>query len=171
MNFLIRPVVKEDAEFINEIRRQDGVRENTMGIVSERISRSQRIIDNLTENDHMIVAEILEDGVKKVIGVASLSVNKSNRVRHSGSMGISIGKDYQGNGIGTALMKELLDIADNWLMLVRIELGVFVDNEKAISLYKSLGFVIEGKRKYAIIRNGIYEDEYIMARYNYKLIK
>lgn len=51
-------------------------------------------------------------------------------------------------------------------MLVRLELGVFIDNERAINLYKSLGFVIEGTKKHAIIRNGKYEDEHIMARYN-----
>lgn len=166
MNFKIRPVRIEDATAINEIRRQDGVRENTMGIISERITRIQNIINNLTENDHMLVAEIEENGIAKVVGVATLSVNRSNRVRHSGSMGISVHKDYQSKGIGRALMTSLLDIADNWLMLVRIELGVFVDNEKAINLYKSLGFEIEGRKKYVAIRNGKYEDEYIMARYN-----
>ncbi|GAA0116092.1 GNAT family N-acetyltransferase [Clostridium senegalense] len=168
MNFMIRPVKIEDAIFINEIRRQDGVRENTMGIISERISRTEGIINNLSDNDHMIVGEIQENDILKVVGVASLFVNKSNRVRHSASIGIMIRREYQGKGIGRALMENLIDLADNWLMLVRLELGVFTDNEKAINLYKALGFEIEGKRKYALIKNGKYEDEYIMARYNLK---
>lgn len=62
-------------------------------------------------------------------------------------------------------MTEILDLADNWLMIIRIELGVFTDNEKAINLYKNFEFVIEGTRKYAAIKNGKYADEYIMARY------
>jgi len=74
-------------------------------------------------------------------------------------------KDYQGMGIGKALLKEVLDLADNWLKLVRVELSVFVDNERAINLYKSLGFQIEGTKKYAAIKNGEYADEYVMARY------
>jgi putative acetyltransferase len=37
--------------------------------------------------------------------------------------------------------------------------------KKAIKLYKSFEFEIEGTRKYAAIRNGQYADEYIMARY------
>ena len=166
MDFIIRPVKIEDAVFINEIRRQDGVRENIMGITSERVTRTQGFINGLTENDHMLVAEVEEDGVKRVVGVASLSVNKSNRVRHSGSIGLMVNKDYHRMGIGRTLMKSIIDIADNWLMLIRIELGAFTDNEKAINLYKSLGFVIEGTKKYAIIRNGKYENEYLMARYN-----
>lgn len=71
-------------------------------------------------------------------------------------------------GIGKKLLEEILDIADNWLMLVRVELGVYTDNEKAIGLYKSLGFEKEGIKKYSAIRNGKYVDEYMMARYNIK---
>jgi len=166
MNFIIRPVKIEDAIFINEIRRQDGVRENIMGITSERVTRTQSFISGLTDNDHMLVAEVEEDGVKRVVGVATLSVNRSNRVRHSASIGLMVDRDYHRMGIGKALMTNLIDIGDNWLMLIRIELGAFTDNEKAINLYKSLGFEIEGTKKYAIIRNGKYEDEYLMARYN-----
>jgi len=166
MNFIIRPVKIEDAIFINEIRRQDGVRENIMGITSERVTRTQSFISGLTDNDHMLVAEVEEDGVKRVVGVATLSVNRSNRVRHSASIGLMVDRDYHRMGIGKALMTHLIDIGDNWLMLIRIELGAFTDNEKAINLYKSLGFKIEGTKKYAIIRNGKYEDEYLMARYN-----
>ena len=166
MDFIIRPVKIEGAVFINEIRRQDGVRENIMGIISERVTGTEAFINGLTLNDHMLVAEVEEEGIKRVVGIASLSVNKANRVRHSGSIGIMVGKEYHGMGIGRALMTNLIDIADNWLMLIRIELGVFTDNEKAINLYKSLGFEIEGTRKYAIIRNGKYDDDYLMARYN-----
>jgi putative acetyltransferase len=50
-------------------------------------------------------------------------------------------------------------------MLVRLELTAFVENEGAVKLYKSLGFEIEGTKKYAVIRNGEYADEYLMARY------
>lgn len=34
-------------------------------------------------------------------------------------------------------MKTLLDLADNWLMLVRVELCVFSDNTRAIHLYEA----------------------------------
>ena len=108
MNFIIRPVKIEDAVFINEIRRQDGVRENIMGIISERITRAEGIINGLTDNDHMLVAEVDENGVKRVVGVATLSVNRSNRVRHSGSIGIMVQKEYHRMGIGRALMTRSL---------------------------------------------------------------
>ncbi len=65
-------------------------------------------------------------------------------------------------------METILDVADNWLMLVRIELEVFADNEKAIALYKKYGFEIEGKIRMAAIRNGEYVDEYKMGRVRLK---
>lgn len=43
-----------------------------------------------------------------------------------------------------ALLTKILDLADNWLMLERVELGVLETNSKAKSLYEKLGFVEEG---------------------------
>jgi putative acetyltransferase len=168
LDFTIRPVRVEDAAFINEIRRMDGVRENILGIVSERAAKSEDYIRGLSENDHLLVAEVEENRVKKVVAMIGMNVSRNPRLRHSASIGIMVHTDYQGKGIGTALFKKAIDLADNWLMLVRLELDAFVENEKAVKLYQSLGFQIEGIKKYAAVRNGQYADNYIMARYNIK---
>lgn len=166
LNFVIRPVKIDDAAAINEIRRMDGVRENTLGIISERVTRSEDFIKGLSENDHLLVAELEEKGLKKVVGMIGMNVSRNPRLRHSAGIGIMVHVDYQGKGIGTALFKKIIDLADNWLMLTRLELAVFVENERAVKLYQSLGFQIEGIKKYGSIRNGKYADEYMMARYN-----
>lgn len=85
-------------------------------------------------------------------------------MRHSAGFGIMVHRDWQGRGVGRALMEAALDVADNWLMLTRVELTVFTDNARAIGLYKSLGFEIEGTKRMGAIRNGAYADEYYMAR-------
>ncbi len=164
MKFIIRPVELKDARDINEIRTMDGVRENILGIISERISQSETFISTLSEYDHLLVAETNDSDSQKVIGVIGINVNKNPRTKHAASLGIMVHKCYQGKGVGKSLMKKILELSDNWLMLVRVELGVFTDNEKAINLYKSFGFEIEGTKKYAAVRNGKYADEYIMAR-------
>jgi len=166
LDFTIRPVSVEDAASFNEMRIMDGVRENTLGIFSERVTKSEDFIKGLTEYEHLLVAEVNENDVRKVVGIVGLHINKNPRLRHSASIGIMVHVDYQCKGIGTALLKKVIDLADNWLMLVRLELTAFVENEGAVKLYKSLGFQIEGTRKYAAIRNGKYADEYLMARYN-----
>ncbi|MHB9943459.1 GNAT family N-acetyltransferase [Clostridium sporogenes] len=162
---IIRAVSPEDYKDINEIRCMAGVRENILGTISERLEESKGFIQSLDHNDHLLVAEIKEEDEKKIVGVIGLNVNSNPRTRHTASLGIMVHKAYQGTGIGKKLMSEILDLADDWLMLVRIELGVFTDNEKAIKLYEKFGFKIEGTKKYAAIKNGRYADEYIMARY------
>lgn len=163
MNYIIRPVRVADSEQINAIRRQPSVMHYTLGLPSERKEKSDQHLANMPDNHHMFVAVEAEDPTK-VCGVASLMVAQSPRMRHSAQIGISVHEDYQNVGIGKQLMTTLLDVADNFLMLKRIELGVMVDNPRAIRLYESLGFVHEGTKKAALIRGGHYVDEHIMAR-------
>ncbi|MBY6801678.1 GNAT family N-acetyltransferase [Clostridium botulinum] len=165
MTMIIRAVSPEDYKEINEIRCMIGVRENILGRISERLEQSKEFIQSLGSNNHLLVAEIKEEDEKKVVGVIGLNINSNPRTKHTASLGMMVHKAYQGNGIGKKLMSEILDLADTWLMLARIELGVFTDNEKAIKLYEKFGFKIEGTKKYAAIKNGRYADEYIMARY------
>ena len=61
------------------------------------------------------------------------------RMRHVGSIGMAVRDDWQGCGIGSALMEAALDLADNWLNLTRIELTVYTDNAPAVALYEKFG--------------------------------
>jgi putative acetyltransferase len=87
------------------------------------------------------------------------------RRRHVGTIGISVADDFQGQGVGTALMQAALDLADNWLNLRRLELEVYTDNEPAVRLYARAGFVIEGTLRQYAFRDGQYVDVYTMARF------
>lgn len=167
MDFFIRPIDIGDGKGINELRRMPGVFENILGIPSERVKRNEDFILNMDVNQHQFVAITKnQSGQDIIIGSAGLMVNANHRTRHSGSMGIMIHKDYQNMGVGTALMEAIIDIADNWLMLIRVELTVFEDNERAIHLYEKFGFEKEGLKRLAGIRKGKYENEYLMARIN-----
>jgi putative acetyltransferase len=157
----IRAVKIEDAADMNRIRTMDGVRENILGITSERVVDTEAFIKQLSHNDHMLVAEV--NG--SVVGCVGLTVSARPRASQAAELGLMIHADYQRQGIGRALMTAILDLADNWLMLKRIELSVFIDNEPAAALYRSMGFVVEGTKKFAAIRKGVYMDEYLMARY------
>ena len=161
MNYTIRPMELGDAPGFNVLRRMPGVFENTTGLPSCRTADSEAFIAGLGPDDHNFVA-VLEDGT--VIGCAGLTVCSNPRMRHVGSVGLYVHTDYQNQGVGTALMKVLLDLADNWLMLVRVELEVFADNERAIHLYEKLGFEKEGLLRMTTVRSGRYVDDCKMAR-------
>ncbi len=72
--------------------------------------------------------------------------------------------DWQGRGVGSALMRAVIDLADKWLNLTRIELTVYTDNEPAIALYRKFGFQIEGTLRNYAFRDGEFVSAYVMAR-------
>jgi putative acetyltransferase len=71
---------------------------------------------------------------------------------------------YAGRGAGRALMTGLIHLADRWLNYKRLELTVWVDNERAIRLYDSFGFEREGVHRAFAWRDGAYVDAVAMAR-------
>jgi putative acetyltransferase len=77
---------------------------------------------------------------------------------------MAVRDDWQGQGVGMALMRAAVDLADKWLNLTRLELDVYVDNEPAIRLYEKFGFSIEGTMVNFAFRDGQYVDTYLMAR-------
>ena len=86
------------------------------------------------------------------------------RRRHVGQIGMAVRDDWQGKGVGSALMAAAIDLADNWLNLSRLELEVYTDNQPAIALYKKFGFVNEGTLIRFGYRDGRYVDVHAMAR-------
>ena len=157
---IIRSILLQDAEALWKIARQEGVIETTMALPSLRLEQRLKSIGELSENDHYMVAE----RAGEVVGVAGLTVG-TGRTRHSGSLFIYVARQQQGQGIGTRLMQALLDLADNWLLLRRVELTVLTENEGAKRLYERLGFVVEGRRKMSVIAQGELKDEWLMARF------
>ena len=115
----------------------------------------------MPEGDHIFVAHRGDT----FLGFGGLHVAaRSPRRSHAMYLGITVGGEHQGQGVGRALMTALLDLADNWLNVLRIELTVFTDNARAIALYKRFGFEIEGTHRAYALRDGRYADTYSMAR-------
>jgi putative acetyltransferase len=159
-NIVIRPVRIEDAEALWTIARQQGVIETTMALPSLRLEQRIKSLQELSEHDHYMVAE----QAGQIAGIAGLTVG-TGRLRHSGHLFIYVATQYQGQSIGSQLMQTLLDLADQWLLLRRVELTVLTENEGAKRLYERFGFVVEGRRKMSIISQGELKDEWLMARY------
>jgi L-phenylalanine/L-methionine N-acetyltransferase len=67
-------------------------------------------------------------------------------------------------GIGTALLRELVDAGDNCYGIKPLELTVFADNFPAIHLYEKFGFEHEGVQRAFAFRSGAFADILNMAR-------
>lgn len=110
--------------------------------------------------DLNLVAEL--DG--EVVGSAGVHPAAGIRRRHAAMLGISVLPAFQRRGIGSALMQAICDYADNWAQILRLELGVYVDNAAAIALYRKFGFEIEGTNRAYALRDGAFVDSHFMAR-------
>ena len=80
-----------------------------------------------------------------IVGYASVHKFTHPRLAGTGDLNIYIHQDYQGAGLGTALMIMLLNAA-NEHSLHRINLEVVADNETAVHLFRKFGFNVEGRR-------------------------
>lgn len=133
-----------------------------MPFPSEELWR-QRLTEGASPGKADLSLVALLDGA--VAGGAGLHADGTAlRRRHAMSLGIWVAADAQGRGVGKALMTALLDYADNWAQVLRTELTVYCDNERAIGLYKRFGFEIEGTMRAYALRNGQYVDVHPMAR-------
>ncbi len=115
--------------------------------------------ENPAPDRHMLVAVVHDH----VVGILGLHFGTGRR-SHVASLGLMVHSDYQGRGVGTALMASGVDLAENWLACTRMELEVFTDNDPALKLYQKFGFEIEGTLREFALREGQFADVYLMAR-------
>ncbi len=89
----------------------------------------------------------------KMIGCIGFNGNTARKMKHYGTIGISVLKEYWGRGVATALLEKLI----SWSKekgIKKINLDVFENNERAIKLYEKFGFKLEG-----CIEDGIFDGE------------
>ena len=101
----------------------------------------------------------------KIVGQLSFRVAFPEHpwVKHIGEFGMTVLKDYWGQGIGSTLLQKMEDFAKS-VGVVRIEARVRSLNERGLGLYKKRGYQIEGERKKAALINGNFEDELYIAK-------
>ena len=84
----------------------------------------------------------LVDGA--VAGTAGIeAVGRKDKVKHRAEFGISVSKAYWGLGIGRALTNACIRCAKE-AGYSQLELTAVADNERALALYRSLGFEVFG---------------------------
>jgi RimJ/RimL family protein N-acetyltransferase len=159
----------DDAEALLEIQREVVSENEFMISVLEEFEETteqqrswiQKILEN--ERETIIVAEIKG----KVIGLIVFRSKNTKRLAHTGYFTTMIKKDYRDMGIGKLLIKELLNWAEQNPLIEKVSLGVLSTNQRAITLYKSVGFVEEGRKiKEVKFSEDLYVDDILM----YKLV-
>ena len=102
----------------------------------------------------------------KVAGTAGIeAVGTKYKVRHRAEFGISVLHDYWGLGLGKALTKACIQCARE-AGYVQLELNVVAENERAVSMYRSVGFEEFGRnpRGFNSRTNGFQEVIYMLLK-------
>jgi putative acetyltransferase len=158
---MVRRAEPRDAEAMHATFSTPQAQAGTLQMPLPSIELWRKRLSDVTSTDYLLVAEV--DGV--VVGNLGLhAASKSPRRKHAASIGMSVRDDWHNRGVGSALMRAALDIADNWHNYLRLELTVYTDNAAALALYRKFGFAIEGTLKVYAFRDGRYVDAYTMAR-------
>ncbi|MFJ7917219.1 MULTISPECIES: GNAT family N-acetyltransferase [unclassified Lysinibacillus] len=166
-NIKIRVAYQEDAEALLEIQKEV-LAEETYLITT--IDEFQRTID---EQREWIQAKITNERETifiaqyqgEIVGWLVFQSPQRKRLAHTGTFGMMVLNKYRGLGIGKRLIEKLLEWAENNPYIEKISLGVFSTNERAIALYKKMGFVEEGRKINEIkLQDNKYIDDILMYK-------
>jgi len=101
---------------------------------------------------------------KQVLGMLNFVGGNRSRDMHDGEFGLSVHKDYFGQGIGTQLMATLMRWGRTNRVIKRMTLFVMHSNKRAIKLYERYGFSMEGIRRKAVrFEDGRVQDLIMMG--------
>ena len=127
--------------------------------------------DVLQEEKFLLEKEASPDEIElcavvdgRIVGTAGVeAVGRKKKVKHRAEFGLSIEKAYWGLGIGRALTEACIECAKK-AGYAQLELNVVSTNERAVSLYESLGFVEYGRNPKGFRTRGGQWQELILMR-------
>lgn len=126
------------------------------------VSEEETFINGFADDPCSIMISVFDGDA--LVGYANLSsVLDQKKVAHRATFGIALLRRAYRQGIGTALMSELIAFAKD-AGYEQLELEVASCNLPAVNLYKKLGFNVYGERPHSLkLRDGSYFDELLMV--------
>src|SRR5690554_574334 len=157
---IIRKAHSEDAsrviEYIKKVANESDCLTFNTEEFNKTIEEEKELIKNTNQKENCIflIAEVKE----KIVGMLNFNASDRSRIRHMGEFGISVLKEFWGQGIGSLLLKYLLEWSKETKIIRKINLKVREDNQRAIELYINFGFEKEGIiSRYFCINNKFYD--------------
>jgi RimJ/RimL family protein N-acetyltransferase len=127
------------------------------------LEKQRAFLDRMSasERSRMLLA-VTPD--QRIVGQLELHVDGRPETKHSGHIGVSVAKEWRGLGVSRSLIDRVIELIRQWADFCRLELEVYAWNERAIRFYLGAGFVVEGRKRNAVVRRGFPEDVLLMAR-------
>ena len=147
VKLLVRNAVASDARVLRETTQRTHAQTDYLLSYSDEQSvddeQEARSLEETERSSNEVELVAVIDG--RIVGSAGVSAVRSRRkVAHRARFGISILKEHWGMGIGRALMDASVDCARR-AGYAQLELEVVAGNERAVSLYRRVGFEEYGR--------------------------
>lgn len=136
---VIRHIEARDAEALRDIMSHPGVYHDTLQLPHPSMDMWHDRVATKPGRRHLVAC--LD---QRVVGHMALDVMENPRRSHVATFGISVAADVQGRGVGRALMREMVNLCDNWLRIERIELTVLRITQRHWRCIRSLGLKSKG---------------------------
>lgn len=157
---MIRDAVAGDAEGLWELER--ALLTDGRGTVQSL--DDLRDVEAIRERDYAV--DLVADDEGRIVGHATISkMGRAAYLSHVGVLAMGVHPEHQRRGWGRKLIRALIERApDQGIM--RLELYCRADNDRALALYRSEGFVHEGIRaKLVRLPDGTFVDDHVMVRF------
>ncbi|MFC7321523.1 GNAT family N-acetyltransferase [Halobacillus campisalis] len=162
---IVREIKATDAKEFSVLTKQvEGSSYYMLWEPEERILTPENqfnMIRSVQEKENSTI--LLAENRGELVGYLLAFGGNAKRNNHSAYIVIGILSEYRGQGIGAELFRKLEEWAADHNMH-RLELTTVTKNEAGLSLYKKMGFEIEGTKRHSLLIDGKWLDEYYMAK-------
>ena len=162
---LYREATAEDAEELVEFYNRVGGETTYLSFEKDEYPMdAEELRVSITETakspNNVMLAAVAEG---RIVGVGTISSSWKIKARHEGELGIVVDMAHQAQGLGSEIIRRLLEWARGNHITTRVMLDTRCDNEVAVKLYEKFGFEIEGRLKNSTLLDGTYYDLYVMG--------
>jgi ribosomal protein S18 acetylase RimI-like enzyme len=107
--------------------------------------------------------QFVADDEGRVVGWCDIFPAPREVSQHVGVLGMGILAAWRGRGLGRRLIEATLVAAAG--RFEQVDLDVYGQNANAIALYRSVGFVEQGRKRGGRKLDGVYDDIVLMTRF------
>lgn len=158
--FQLRPLVLTDAPSIALHINDADVLKNLRDYIPNPYTEADAVafikLRSAPDNTEYVNA-ILVDG--KAVGVIGLKA-MSDVYRKTAELGYWLGREYWGQGIMTAAVKQFTELSWQEKDVVKIFATTFASNPASRRVLTKAGFTHEATTQYSVFKNGVYMDQY-----------
>ncbi|HEX9889577.1 MAG TPA: GNAT family protein [Nitriliruptorales bacterium] len=158
----LRPPTQGDIHRIWECQDWEGARLGEGGAPVPRLRSETE--DWLLQPFQWDKLHLVIDPLDDAVPIAGrLSLGRLQWPEATAMLGMSLLPDSRRKGYGIDALRVLCAFAFEQLNLHKISLGTWAFNEAAQALYRKVGFVVEGRERDFLFRDGAYHDSIAMG--------